>query len=387
MTERTSAAYDEGRLRAYLDNELSPAERQAVEATLAASPQARQQLASLQAQAAQAQAALDTAAAHPDPQAAWNRVHAAIAANDAAVAPDNQRREMMKHIPTWLGAHRALAASLAVIVVLLGLLALPPVRALADQMLQVFRVQEVVFVPISDERIAELENLDFDEATLFVGEPEMTQEMGEPTTVESPDAAAAVVGYPIATPAYVPDSVTLAEVLVSEPGTVSAQINAEAAQQLLDLLNITDVTIPPELGEQPITVDIPATAVLHYEGDERSIVLAQGNSPDVTLPENVDLQQLGQALLRLLGMEQQQAATLSQQIDWSSTLVVPMREDIETLQQVDINGANGLLVWGQRSEEGTHWQLYWQQGEQFYVLHGTGYLSAEEIVAIATSVE
>jgi hypothetical protein len=185
----------------------------------------------------------------------------------------------------------------------------------------------------------------------------------------------------------VPDSVTLAEVLVSEPGTISAQINAEAAQQLLDLLNITDVTIPPELGEQPITVDIPATAVLHYEGDERSIVLAQGNSPDVTLPENVDLQQLGQALLRLLGMEQQQAATLSQQIDWSSTLVVPMREDIETLQQVDINGANGLLVWGQRSEEGTHWQLYWQQGEQFYVLHGTGYLSAEEIVAIATSVE
>jgi len=387
VNEQRHAARDEGRLRAYLDNELSAAERQNIEAALAASPQMRQQLAALQAQAAQVEALLSAPKATPDPAAAWHRVHAAVAAQPAAGASDNHRRKPMKHVPTWLGAHRALAASLAVVVVLLGLLTLPPVRTFADQMLQVFRVQEVVFVPISDDRLAELENLDFDESTLFVGEPEVTQEMGEPTTVESPDAAAAAVGHPVATPAYMPDGVTLAEVLVSEQGTVSAQINAESAQQLLELLNITDVTIPPELGEQPITVDIPATAMLHYTGDERDIVLVQGNSPDVTLPDNVDLRQLGQALLRVLGMEQQQAANLSQQIDWSSTLVVPMREDIDTLQQVDINGANGLLVWGQRSEEGTHWQLYWQQGERFYVLHGTGYLSAEEIVSIATSVQ
>ena len=44
-------------------------------------------------------------------------------------------------------------APVAIVVVAAALLALPPVRAAADQLLQVFRVQTVVFVPVSGERM------------------------------------------------------------------------------------------------------------------------------------------------------------------------------------------------------------------------------------------
>jgi hypothetical protein len=392
MTSQPEHDVSEGDLRAYLDDELSTTQRQAVEATLAASPTTRQQLATLQAQAAQVQATIDTAAMPPDTEAAWHRVHSAIAAQPAPIAQTQGnalRRERMNHtIRTWLGTHRALATSLAIVVLLVGLLALPPVRTLADQLLQVFRVQEVVFVPISDERIAELESLDFDTSTLFVGEPDVIADAGEPYPVDDVAAAAQVVGYPVQTPNYLPTDVTLDEVLVRNAGTMAAQVDPVAAQQLLDLLNITDVTIPPELGDQQITVDMAATAMVHYTGADQDITLVQGMSPDVALPDNVDLQQLGRALLRVLGMESQQATNLSQQIDWSTTLVVPMREDIDTLQQVTINGADGLLVQGgHRSDGGNHWQLYWQQGERFYVLHGENDLDSEEIIAVATSVQ
>lgn len=298
---------------------------------------------------------------------------------------------------TWRNAltpRRMAVAGVSLAILLLSLVFFPPVRALADQLLQVFRVQEVVFVPINDDRISELENLDFDKSTLFVGEPVTTEDGGEPYAVADAAAASDAVGYPVNEPEYLPTPATATEVMVQNGGAGTAQVNVEAAQQILDLLGITDVSIPPELGDEPIAVSTDAITNIEYTTADGTIALTQGYSPDVTLPDNVNLQQLGKALLRVLGMEAQQAEILSQQIDWSSTLVVPLPTDINTLQQVTVNGAPGLLAQnverrghGDANEDtDTVWQLYWQDSDRFYVLQGDTPLSDDDIIAIASSV-
>lgn len=287
---------------------------------------------------------------------------------------------------SWFAAHKRLAATLAVVVVLAGLLALPPVRALADQFLQIFRVQQVVFVPISEERIEQLEDLDFDGASLFVGEPEMINDPGEPQPVDSVAEGEAAVGYDLGEVGTFPTEASSTTVSVSEHATMQFQVNVETSRQLLEMLEIDDVTLPDELGDSPITVDLPPAAMIEYTGDDYTLRLAQGQSPEVALPEGLDLAQLGKAALRLLGMESQQAEAMSQQIDWSSTLLFPFPENIDSIRQVSIGDAQGLLT-RNRHDGDSGWQLYWQDGTRFYVLHGEGDIGQEDMVLAAESVQ
>lgn len=281
--------------------------------------------------------------------------------------------------------YRRLAAIFIGILLVAGLFALPPVRAAADQLLQIFRVQQVVFVPISPERIEELENLDFDEATLFVSEPEFLDEPTEPVSVTTAAEAEQLVGFPVREPVAFTTPPTATELLVTDGGTAQFQVNVEGARELLALLQIDDITLPDELGDEPITAEMEPSVIASYLSEGYKVHLVQGTSPDVTLPENVDLQQMGEAFLRLLGMETQQARELSQQIDWRTTLVVPLPTDVNTLRQVTINGADGLLAHSDH-DGAREWHLYWQDGDRFMVLTAQG-LSRDAVIALAESVQ
>jgi hypothetical protein len=390
--------YDEGRLRAYLDNELPPAEHEAVRAHLSGCAGCRDAANTLRVQVGQVERLLAQPVGVPDPQQAWNRLQETLPTSEqharphlAAVPPRGDmtpvwRKTVQNKFRSWSAPYRRLAAAVALVAVVAGLLALPPVRAAADQFLNIFRVQQVLFVPISSERIDQLQDLDFDGATLLMGEPEMIDEPAEPYAVDTVAAAEQAVGYTLDQPSAFPPDAELEEIQVMESGTAQFQVNVETARQLLELLEIDDVTLPDELGEQPITVSIPAHAMLRYEGENYALSLHQSPGPEVALPEGVDLAQLGKAALRVLGMDEQQAETLSQDIDWSSTLVFPFPSDLDSIRQVTVGDTQGLLTNGENSEGTRVWQLYWQQGDRLYVLFGEGRLGQDDMVLAAESV-
>ncbi len=282
----------------------------------------------------------------------------------------------MRSSQLWSGPRRGLLAGLAVVIVLLSLLALPPVRAAADQLLQIFRVQQVVFVPISPERIEELKGLNFDPQTLFASKPEVVGEASEPVKVDSPEAASAAAGFPVRQPTEFPSAPLTTETHVMGQHTMRFQVDVASAQQLLGLLGVDDVTLPESLGDAPITVDASPLVATSYSGEGYSLTLIQGDSPKVALPDDVDTAQLGKAALRVLGLDADEAELMSQQIDWNSTLVVPFPSDISNVRQVEVGDASGLLVGG-GGEHGQGWSLYWQEGERIAVLQGQGELDAD----------
>lgn len=389
--------YDEGTLRAYVDNELAKTTRNEIAAHLDQCVVCQEQVAILREQAQDIGYMLTDNIAVVDAHTALKkfqeRIPHNVGAATPAVPPEVEWRTGMKQTNNgWFARNRKLFVGLAAMVLVVSLLALPPVRALADQFLQVFRVQKVMFVPISSERMEELENLDFDSSTLFVGEPEVINEPAEPIEVGDASEAAGMVGYPIHEPTVFPDGDPITTtVSVRDDTSFQFQVNVDSARQLLALMDINDVTLPDGLGDQPITVNVPSSAALKYEGDNYNVFLYQGQSPDMTLPEGVDLSQLGKAALRLLGMEAHQADVLASQIDWSSTLLFPFPEDLGSIRQVTVNGNQALMTdgAGHHHHQGrfdNHKQLYWQSEGRFYVIIADGSVNSEDMLNVAQSI-
>jgi hypothetical protein len=241
----------------------------------------------------------------------------------------------------------------------------------------------VVFVPISEERMSQLSNLDAGEITPFVGEPEVINEPAEPRTVASATEASAAVGFPVAEPVFT-EQPTDSTYMVSDRSVVSFQVDVAAVRQILELAGVTDAPIPDALGAGPITADIAPGAMSKYTLSTGTVSLVQSRSPEVRLPEDTDLEQVGYAALRLFGMEPGQATLLAQQIDWGTTLVFPFPANPESFRQVTINGVPGLLVNGS-SDTTSAYHLYWQRGDQVYFLN---YETTErDVIAVDTVVK
>ena len=289
----------------------------------------------------------------------------------------------MQSLSSFRTVRRPWLAGLAVIVAIASLLALPPVRAAADQLLSVFRVQKVVFMPIDPERVQQLQSLDLSGQSLFIGKPHTSDT--PPQTVASADEAAQTAGYAIAQPSQFPSAPISTEYTVMGARTEQVQINVDAARQVLDLLDIRDVSIPDALGSQPIQVSTEPFVAVRYHGANYEMTLNQGRSPNVTVPDGVDLAQLGKVALRVLGTPAEQAEVASRQINWNNTLIFPFPADAQNIRQVSVNGEPALLVGG--GGRSSHWQLYWQNGEHLYMLGASsdGDLRGEDMIGTLIS--
>src|SRR5262249_5979927 len=143
--------------------------------------------------------------------------------------------------------------------------------------------------------------------------------------------------------------------LKTHPGMdVSVQINVEKMQAILDDAGRSDIRIPEELDGQLVNFHIPSSVTALYGKcpdlqteqqkapdnppdrghEDRMIekspdckVIVQLPSPSVVAPPSLNISQLGQAMLQLAGLPEDEARKFSEKIDWSSTLVIPLQLD------------------------------------------------------------
>jgi hypothetical protein len=167
-----------------------------------------------------------------------------------------------------------------------------------------------------------------------------------------------------------------------------------------------NISLPPEIDGAEVTVDLPVMVSASfgdcgvssaegypkgYDPDDPAMTmtpscttLVQMPSPQVNAPEGLDLNTLGQAYLQLLGMSPDEAAQFSQNIDWATTLVVPIPMYEATYQAVDVDGVKGTLILGNDQGFGQQYMLIWIKGDVVYVLNGPG--NASTAVRLANSI-
>ena len=258
-----------------------------------------------------------------------------------------------KRTQRWVFGFAALA-------VVIGLFALEPVRALASDFLGLFRVEKFVVVDIDPGRMDQIASAI--DQNMFVRSLETFGEENGGTIAATLDEAAAAAGFnPRTVDGYGDPSM----IAVSAGHTASFTPDVASMRQVFAALDLDPNLLPDSIDGKTFTLTTEPGIAQNFtdENGETLFSIMQTPSPSVDGPSDVDLQQLGNAMLQLLGMSPEEAARLSESIDWTSTFVIPVPRDLASVREVQVNGVTGLLFdargSGSDAPEGN--ALLWQQ--------------------------
>lgn len=265
-------------------------------------------------------------------------------------------------------------SALAAVLLLVVAFSLAPVRAAASDFLGLFRVQKFAAVSISPQQMALLEEVA--DQGLYPGRFEFIEEPGPPQALDSLQEAEALSVVRVRHPAALGEPT---KVQVSGAGSGRLIVDLDSARRILRAAELDPQLLPDSLDGAAIDVTIfPAV----HQSWESGVTLIQSPSPLIDYPDDVDPDVLGEALLQMLGMSQREAQRLASNIDWSSTLLLPVPEDVATFSEVTVGGASALAL---ASLEGNESSLMWQQDGVIFMLAGPE--TVETLQQIAGSME
>jgi hypothetical protein len=281
---------------------------------------------------------------------------------------------------------RALVAAAAVVVVTAGL-SVPGVRASVAQFVSLFRVVNVVAIPVDSSRLDRLQAENLEIGALIGEHVEVVREPGAPVNTASVADAAAAAGMPLAQPQWLPDKTEVLETAVVGEREVRVTANSLRLQQVMDALGINDLAVPAGLDGHVVDVRVPPVVMIRYEhggpGGRRTR-LFQARTPQLTLPDSIDVQALGEIGLRILGLGPQEAKRFAQAIDWHTTLIMPVPPNATSFRQVDINGHLGAVIQHQPKNQSPTTTIVWSTSDRVFALVSIQHV--DEALAMAMSV-
>lgn len=275
----------------------------------------------------------------------------------------------------FFAPQRQWATAVATLIVVFGIaFAFPGFRAAASDFLGLFRVQKFTAVSISPDQIAILQEVA--ELGIMPGEVEITEEPGELQPVATLSEAQNRTGMTAVH--TLPTLGSPSQIAISSGGSGQLTIDLEGARAILAAAGLAPDLLPDNLDNARVMVAIFAGVQQQWDS---GVTLLQTESPVVEYPDDLDPVVLGEALLQLLGMDALQAERLAARIDWTSTLLLPIPQDIASFNEVTVNGDSALAL---TSLNGSGGVLLWQQNGIVHLLIGARQ-STFELIELAES--
>ncbi len=384
---------NQGMLRAYLDGQLDSGQVPAIEQHLEGCAACREELAILRGHATRVQDGL-------------NRLpESAETANTAIAWAAFQKKredymESERNRWTWLQKLSLASGGLAVAAVVL-VLTVAPVRAWAESLLAIFRVQRVTILEINPAAMKNngLENnqlLNQAISRVLSDEITVTQKPQRPRLIADAATASNDAGFPVR---LLPDETPSGLLLESGAG-MQMKLDRDRIQSILNEAGRSDLQIPESVDSATVGVHVPAGVMAFYGNcgdvasritnppagkhgpnvDERPVPLADAScvslfelpSPIVSAPQEIDPAQIAQVALQFLGMSANDAANFTQTVDWTSTLVLPVVRGESKYEQVHVNGNEAALLRPESQKQSGHFSLMWVDNGIVFALSGTG---------------
>ena len=296
-------------------------------------------------------------------------------------------KEASNMLSKWFSKRlRPVWAGLLVVALLALALAFPPVRAIANNFLGLFRVDRITVVPVDENQLSDrlqsskqLENL-FSENVSYTGG-------GNIQTVKDAQEASSLANIPVRLPAA---AGAPPQLLLQPGGSISMAIDVRQLRAILEEVGQTDVKLSDTLNGEIVSVTIPNLVMALYgecsdptaeqtTSDRNEAPVAYGSdctqliqmqSPTVNAPPDLDINQLGNAFLQILGMDPDDAAQFAASVDWTSTLVLPLPRSNTTYQDVTVDGVPGTLIIQGKLTDPYHYLLVWVKNGVVYGLSG-----------------
>jgi hypothetical protein len=281
-----------------------------------------------------------------------------------------------------------LAAGLAVAAGVGFAFTLPTVRAKADSFLALFREVSFVAVPVSSDDVRRANGLDLEH---LIGDRVQILEENAPVAVTSPAQASQAAGFTMVLPSVLPDGTVRTEMKVSGRNVARITADTTRLKQVLDALGLSDVAVPEELDGEAAMITVSPMVMTGFAQGDRIAAFMQGPMPEVLLPAGVDLAQLGEIGLRVLGMPATEAREFSKSVDWRTTFLVPVPPMATRFRQTLVGGDRGVVIEGPlldpvtKVEKGNWNLLLWSHGGRVYGIRSTMRLS--DVLAMANSLQ
>jgi hypothetical protein len=267
-------------------------------------------------------------------------------------------------------------------------LAFEPVRAVANSFLSLFRVEQIRVVEVDPGQLEEQFGSSSQLEQLLTQSAQF-ESRGDPQEVSSAAQASELTGVPVRLPTEIEGA---QKITVQPGGDVKFNIDLELVRAVLRDIGRTDIQLPDSLNGAAVEVDIPDGVMAQYgpcefKGEEAAqpgsdpdmpsepsydfecITLMQMPSPTISAPPGLDVAQIGEAYLQVLGMTAEEAARFSQNVDWTTTFIIPIPRYGADHRDVQVDGVTGTLLLHQGREM---YILMWVKNCILYALSGPG---------------
>jgi hypothetical protein len=327
--------------------------------------------------------------AEPDINLAYNRFRIALAGPPAGETAGGLKMGQLFATRSM----RAASAFVAVIAVVVAV-TFSPMRTVADDFLNQFRVQKFAAVTIPMDLVAPLDGLDgmgegddhgmLDDALNQLGTLDTTfqfdeEGMPDPITLEEAEAQFGDIDEPDDLPEGFDGT---PNAYLTEAGSASYELDTANAQAMIDALGLPIYSLPdPErYPTLEFKANIPAGALLEYkDADGKRVVVGQMASPTLDIPDGIDMDDLREDILQFPGLPADLVAQLRAIDDWESTLIIPIPEGA-TSENISINGEPGLLI---KHNLGS--AVLWEKDGILYAV--IGQVSDDEVRDVADSMQ
>ena len=295
----------------------------------------------------------------------------------------------------------------SILLILTLVLAFPGTRALASELLNLFRVQRVTVIPVDFTGLQQLNGVVGNDISQLISESvTMEKKPGDPVNVATTEEASQLAGFNVRVPLAIPSS----RISVMSGASFTFTIDRAKAQALLNEAGRSDLVLPEEVDGADVSVIIPSSVSIAFgtcpEPSNESeasremeretttsgspgrvykdcIILAQIPSPQVSAPASLDIAKLAQIGLEFTGMTPEEAANFTGTVDWTSTMVVPIPRNAASYQQVTVDGVTGTLI-ERPSDDAPQFALLWVKDGIIYVIGGLGN-NTQQALEIANS--
>lgn len=353
-----------GRLRTYADGELEDEQRTNVERHLESCGVCTAELERIVGRGEETRRRLqvlesgDLEAA--DPVFAYRQYRAHFGGNDKAEGWSDLFHSWWRH-PAW-GA----AAGVCLLAVVFSF---APARTWGQRVLEMLRVQRLAVVPVDE---AALQRAGIGNggklAQLISDDVVVTLQPGAPGQVASVGEASARAGFTVKTLEGwgAPDRIQ-----VQDEAAFHTVLDADRIRAVLTEAGRTDIAIPDSINGSTVAVHVPKGVEMRYgkcgPGGNDCVDFRQVPSPTVSVPPNLNINELAQAGLQLAGMSAQQAQDFANGIDWASTLVIPIPSHSGSWRTEPVDGVEGKLLEEQATGQ---CMLLWVKNGVVYALNG-----------------
>lgn len=382
--------YDEGTLRAYLDRELPGRKRWEIEAHIATCSRCAGQAARLQDAKQLADTGLTALSREINKQggstgAAWMR----LTRDERFGAPANTKGVYLMLSSRLKLVLVPLAAAVAIAVAL----SFAPVRTAMADFLNVFRVDKVNTITITEKDINELRRAGNNGGNVDIKNFGKIETSGidrrapQETTL---DGAKQAAGFELKLPESV-EGAGAPKFRVMQGTSTSLTLDVQKANAIIKAFGGTNL-LPAGLDGKKFSMSTSAAIMANYPRQNAApITIAQSKSPEIVFPEGVDPNVVRDVLLSLPILPDGIRQQLEKINDWQHTLPIPAVEGYTKTEQVKVNGTDGVFMTMDKAKDkrinGNNTStLIWQNNGIVFGVSGEN-LSLDQAQAIAASIK